>query len=199
MSTSSTMDSDVHSSQDPSPWVIRFASLIHEARDVLDVACGSGRHTRLFLSRGNNVCAVDVDQARLDALPEAPGLTRVRADLEADPWPFTGRTFTGVVVSNYLWRPLLPHLLEAVAEKGVFIYETFAQGHERIGAPRNPDHLLRPGELLDAVAGKLTVVAYEYGGVPRPRPAIVERICAIRATLSQLPGPILAGPALTDA
>lgn len=192
------MDPDVHSSQDPSPWVIRFASLVHEASEVLDVACGSGRHARLFLSRGNSVCAVDSNRSRLDELQDAPGLTKIHADLEADPWPLAGRTFTGVVVTNYLWRPLLPTLIDAVADRGVFIYETFAQGQERIGAPRNPDHLLRPGELLEAVAGKLTVVAYEYGGVPRPRPAIVERICAIRATLSQVPGPILAGPALTD-
>jgi len=194
----STMGPELRSSQDPSPWVIRFASLIHESGEVLDVACGSGRHSRLFLSRGNVVCAVDNDRARLDELHDAEGLTKVCADLEAGPWPFSGRTFTGVVVTNYLWRPLLPHLIDAVAEKGVFIYETFAQGHERIGAPRNPDHLLRPGELLGVVAGELTVVAYEYGGVPRPRPAIVERICAIRANLSQLPGPILAGPALPD-
>jgi SAM-dependent methyltransferase len=189
-----TMEHEKHLSADPSAWVIRFAALVRETGDVRDVACGNGRHTRLFLSRGNAVVAVDNDRERLAEIADAPGLTKVAADLEAEPWPFPGRTFTAVVVTNYLWRPLLPALIDAVADRGVLIYETFAQGHERIGPPRDPEHLLKPGELLETVAGKLTVVAYEFGGVPRPRPAIVERICAVRANLSQLPGQILPGP-----
>ena len=102
------------------------------------------------------------------------------ADIEAGPWPYAGRTFDGIVVANYLHRPLMPHLLDALAQPGVLIYETFALGNERYGRPSNPDYLLRPGELLEAVRGRLTVVSYEHMAVSDPRPAMVQRICATR-------------------
>jgi hypothetical protein len=70
-------------------------------------------------------------------------------------------------------------LLDAVMAKGVFIYETFAKGNERFGKPRSPDHLLEPGELLEVVRGKLRVLAYEDLIVSEPRPAVIQRICAI--------------------
>jgi len=64
------------------------------------------------------------------------------------------------VVTNYLHRPLLPAIANALAPEGILIYETFALGNERLGRPRNPDFLLRPGELLQAFA-RLTVIAFE--------------------------------------
>lgn len=146
---------------------------------VLDVACGSGRHTHFFARRGHRVVAVDVDSARVAAQCSTPGVELVRADLEAEPWPFAGRLFSGVVVTNYLHRPLLPALVTAVASGGVLIYETFARGNERFGRPSNPDYLLRPGELLDA-AGNLRVLGYEDIVIERPRPAAIQRICARR-------------------
>jgi len=83
-----------------------------------------------------------------------------------------------VVTTNYLHRPLLPALIAAVEPGGVFLYETFAQGNERFGRPSNPDFLLRPQELLEAVHGRLAVVAFEEGFVAEPRPAVIQRICA---------------------
>ena len=166
--------------QAPSPWVERFASLVAAGAPVLDVACGGGRHTRLFLARGHPVTAVDRDVSRLEPRPGTPGLTVVEADLETGgTWPLGDARFGGVVVTNYLHRPLLPALTAAVAPGGVLIYETFAAGNERFGKPRNPDHLLRPGELLKAVRGKLKVVAYDDLEVSDPRPAVVQRICAV--------------------
>ena len=165
---------------DPSPWVVRFAGLVSGGGDVLDVACGSGRHTRLFLERGHRVVAIDRDLSGIADLAEHPRLERVEADLEeGGPFPLSGRSFAAVVVANYLHRPLLPSLVAAVDATGVFVYETFSAGNERFGRPRNPDFLLRPGELLDAVRGRLRVIAYEDVVVDRPSPAAIQRVCAV--------------------
>jgi SAM-dependent methyltransferase len=174
---------------DPSPWVVRFAGIVSSGGDVLDVACGSGRHTRLFLERGHHVAAIDRDLSGIADLAEHPRLERVEANLEEGaPFPLSGRSFGGVVVANYLHRPLLPSLVAAVDADGVFIYETFSAGNERFGRPRNPDFLLRPGELLDAVRGRLRVIAYEDLVVDRPSPAAIQRVCAV--------GPNRAAPAV---
>jgi SAM-dependent methyltransferase len=166
----------------PAAWIMRFAPLIPCGRPVLDVACGAGRHARLFLERGHPVTAVDVDTGPITALRRYPGLGVVQADLESGgPWPFPGREFAGVVVTNYLWRPLFPHLIDALAPGGVLLYETFAVGHAAYGKPARPEFLLRPGELLDLVRGRLQVVAYEHGYVAEPRPSVRQRICAAKA------------------
>ncbi len=173
----------------PSPWVARFAPLI--TGDVLDVACGAGRHARFFLSRGHRVTAVDRDLSRISDLENSDGLVLHQADLEADgnssTGPLPGGRFGGVIVTNYLWRPLLPAIVAAVAEDGVLVYETFAAGNAHYGKPSNPDYLLQPGELLDAVSGQLQVVAYENGLTDDPRPAILQRICAVRQNVGQTP------------
>jgi len=161
------------------PWVARFLALVPADGAVLDVAAGGGRHARLALARGLRATAVDRDVSGLADLAAAAEV--VKADLEAGPWPFDGRRFAGVIVTNYLHRPLFPALVAAVAEGGVLIYETFAQGNEAFGKPSNPDFLLAPGELLEAVRGALTVVAYEHGQVESPRRAVIQRIAAVRA------------------
>jgi len=168
---------------EPSPWVTRFAPLIPPGGTVLDLACGSGRHTRYLLDRFHPVVALDRDISGLAARKSESGLEAIEADLEdGNPWPLAGRRFAGVVVTSYLYRPLFPALVAAVAEGGTLIYETFAVGNERFGRPSNPAFLLRPGELLDAVRGALRVVAYEDGVVEAPRQAAVQRICAVRQT-----------------
>jgi SAM-dependent methyltransferase len=169
-----------HSSLSASAWVQRFAHMIPTAGRVLDVACGGGRHARLLAGLGHAVVAVDRDETALADLATVPGIDVRIADIEDGPWPFTGESFAGVVVTNYLHRPLLPALVEAVAAGGVLIYETFAVGNERYGRPSNPDFLLRPGELLDAVRGACRVLAYEDLQVDAPKPAMVQRICARR-------------------
>lgn len=164
----------------PSGWIARFAPLVPAGGAVLDVACGTGRHAALFRARGHAVTAIDRDLSRLGPLGADPGIEAIEADLEdGGPWPLGARRFAGVIVANYLHRPLLPALTGAVANGGVLIYETFAAGNARFGRPANPDFLLRPGELL-AAAGSLTVVAYEHGIVAAPRPAVIQRICAVR-------------------
>ncbi len=138
--------------------------------------------------------AVDRDGHALEPLR---GIAKILVtDLETGPWPFGTQTFGGVVVTNYLWRPLLPHIVRAVAISGVLIYETFALGNETVGKPRNPAFLLRPGELLDAARPALRLIAYEDGFVQTPKPAYVQRICAVREPIpAQVPFASAAPPA----
>jgi len=165
----------------PSPWVERFAPWIPAGGTVLDLACGAGRHAAFLLARGHPVVAVDRDLSGLAELQDDPRLDAVQADLEdGRPFPLAGRRFAGVVVTNYLHRPILPDLVQAVAPGGVLIYETFSVDNAAFGKPSNPAFLLRPGELLEAVRGRLRVRAYEDVIVQEPRPAAVQRICAER-------------------
>ncbi|MFQ5972608.1 MAG: class I SAM-dependent methyltransferase, partial [Alphaproteobacteria bacterium] len=164
----------------PLPWVVRHAHLIPRGGPILDLACGAGRHTRFFLARGCPVTAVDIDTSGLADIAADPRLEALAADLESAPWPLRERVFAAVVATNYLWRPLFEDLVRSVATGGLLLYETFAQGNERYGRPKNPDFLLRPGELLEVVRGRLQVVAYENGLVNAPDPAVKQRLCAVR-------------------
>ena len=163
-------------SQAPSPWIVRFLPLVRGGQAALDLAAGSGRHSRLLLSHGLQVTAVDRDPHQQ---PDATGLTKVRADLEdGSPWPLGSRRFDLVVATNYLHRPILGDIIGAVAPGGLLLYETFAQGNERFGKPRNPDHLLRPGELREAVSGRLDILAFEDLELGEPNPAVIQHIAA---------------------
>jgi SAM-dependent methyltransferase len=154
-----------------SPWVTRWAALVDRG-PVLDVAAGGGRHSVLFAERGLDVVAVDREPLQVR------GVQFVHADLEdGRPWPFAGKRFAAIVVANYLHRPLFPALASSLAEGGVLIYETFMAGNERYGRPSNPAFLLRPGELLEAFRA-LTPIAFEQGYVERPKPAMIQRLCA---------------------
>lgn len=162
----------------PSPWVLRFAPMVARGGRVLDVACGTGRHARLFASLGHAVNAVDRDVSRVGKLPAL--VQMLQADIETGSWPYAGQVFAGVVVTNYLYRPLMATLIASVAPGGAFIYETFAAGNEQYGRPARPDFLLQPGELLETVRGQLQVRAYENTYVDLPKPAMVQRIVAVR-------------------
>ncbi len=169
-----------HATSLPSPWVTRFAHLVAADASLLDLACGHGRHSRFFAARGCRVLAVDRDPQALATLAGTPGVNTRCADLETGGWPFGGERFDAIVVTNYLHRPLFAHLLDALADDGVLIYETFARGNEAYGRPSNPDHLLRAGELVERIAGRLAIVAFEEGLVTEGgRSAVVQRIAAV--------------------
>lgn len=165
-----------HAGTEASAWVQRWSHLVVPGASVLDVACGSGRHLRWFAQRGCRVTGVDRDAEALAASGRVA--ETVRADIEADPWPFPGRRFDAVVVTNYLWRELLPTIVASVAEGGVLLYETFAEGNQSVGKPSNPKFLLRAGELLQAAQG-LRVVAFEDGFAEAPE-RFVQRLAAVR-------------------
>ena len=166
-----------HHAPEPSPWVTRFATAIPKAGQVLDLACGGGRHSRLLLGLGYEVLAIDRDTSRIKDLADRCEI--VTSDLEAPGSdPLGGRTFACIVVTNYLYRPLLARLPDLLLPGGLLIYETFALGNERFGKPSNPNFLLKPGELLEAVHGRLRVLAYEDLILEIPRPAALQRIAA---------------------
>ena len=168
-----------HGVEAPSRWVERWAPLIRHGT-VLDVACGRGRHARYFLARGLAVVAIDREPQ------DIPGARFILADLEdGSPWPLAGARFEGIVVTNYLHRPLLATLKDSLAENGVLIYETFMLGNERYGRPSNPAFLLRPGELLEAFRG-LRVEGVEEGPVAEPKAAVIQRLCAMRAARDKM-------------
>lgn len=156
----------LHGTEPPSAWVQRWSHLVKPGGRVLDVACGSGRHVRWFAEHQHHVTAVDVSAEALSAIHVAPAdCEKIVADLENGPWPLPNRQFDAVVVTNYLWRALLPQLITSLRPGGVLIYETFAQGNETVGKPSRPDFLLRTGELLSAFS-TLRVVAFEDGFEP---------------------------------
>ena len=163
-----------------SPWVRRFAGLVEKPGPVLDLAAGYGRYTNYFKELGYEVVAIDRNREALEAL--GPGFETIQADLEdGSPWPLAGREFPGIVVTNYLHRPLFPLLATALQPGGILIYETFGVGNERFGKPSNPEFLLRPGELLEVARRyELAVLAYECGEVSEPKRAIVQRMAAQR-------------------
>ncbi len=179
-----------HGLEAPSAWVQRWSHLVRPGGTVLDIACGRGRHLRWFAQRGHPVTGVDRAAEALSSLTGVGEL--VLADIEEGPWPLMDsgrpRLFDAVVVTNYLWRALMPTIQASLAPGGVLIYETFASGNETVGKPSRPDFLLRPGELLTAFA-ELRVIAYEDGFLNAPE-RFVQRLVAIQ------PAPSLAADAL---
>lgn len=169
------MSTPPHGTGEPSPWLQRWSHLISASGRVLDLACGHGRHMRYLQALGFQCLGLDRDTAALAAANLFGEV--LHADVEKQAWPLNGVQFDAVVVTNYLWRPLWPSILQSVKPDGVLIYETFAAGNETVGKPSNPDFLLNPGELL-AVCNNLRVVAFEDGFLPNPA-RFVQRIVAI--------------------
>jgi SAM-dependent methyltransferase len=186
----------MHGSEAVSPWVARWSHLV--PRDVaggrvLDVACGAGRHFLHFLRQNRSTAGVDVNKLAIELIAnqltaeERGRSLLVHADIENGAWPLPGEQFAGVVVTNYLWRPLLPKLLQSVAERGVLIYETFCAGNETVGKPSRPDFLLQPGELLRVCQqASFRVIAYEDGFLAQPD-RFMQRIAAVREHSSSIP------------
>ena len=177
----------------PSRWVSRFAPLVPQGK-VLDLACGGGRHSRWMASLGHTVLAVDRDAAAVKA-SAGDRIATLQFDLEASDaplhpdWPLKPASYAGIIVTNYLHRPLMPALLLSLCPGGVLIYETFAAGNGQFGKPSNPDFLLAHGELLEWVASDpgLRVIAFEDGYINEPKPAMIQRICAVRINARQAP------------
>ncbi len=182
------MTSDMPPLTPPSPWVVRWLAAVKPGGRVLDVACGRGRHIAAALSAGLSATGIDRDIAG-NAFAADSRATLIEADLETDAgWPLTGQRFDGVLVTNYLHRPILPDIVRAVSPDGVLIYETFAAGQERFGRPQRADFLLKPGELIDAVRGVLVPIAFEHGLLTGPD-RIVQRIAAVGSSHPWLAAP----------
>lgn len=174
----------------PSLWVKRFIHLITKGGRVLDLACGEGRHSVLLAKEGYSVLSVDRDLEPLKlqinrlSVETASKIELSELDLEAQTWPFGDKPiFDGVVVTNYLYRPYIGRILPLLTPGGVLIYETFALGNEQFGRPSNPNFLLKPNELLDLIGRnpEFETVSFEQGLVKSPKPASIQRICAVKS------------------
>lgn len=175
---------DIHSLAGPSAWVLRHGAKIRAGGRVLDLACGSGRHSIFLAAQGFQVLGVDKNPDALASVKDRRGIRTRQVDLEGEIWPLAGECFDGVVVTNYLYRPFLPQLLACLAPGACLIYETFMEGNEAYGKPSNPDFLLRSQELLElARQFGLQVLAYEEGYVEQPHSSVVQRLCARRGAL----------------
>ena len=168
----------------PLDWVVQHVVQIPDSGHVLDVACGGGRHTRYLLGLGYRVTAIDRDTCALSDLVGHPNLHIMEHNLEdGSTWPLVGATFDGIVVSNYLYRPLFEPLSTALSTGGVLIYQTFSDGNAAFGKPSNPDFLLKENELLDVFGLRLETIAFHQGYIGHPRPSIVQRICCRKPLL----------------
>ena len=163
----------------PSAWVQRCSDLLKPCSTILDLACGSGRHTHYLAGKGHHVTALDKNPEALWKISSSIGIRPYEFDLESGPWPFSERKFDAIVVTNYLYRPILQNIVDALSPSGILIYETFMSGNEQFGRPSNPDFLLMPNELINLVHEKLQVLLYEAGRVNDPKPALIQRICAV--------------------
>jgi SAM-dependent methyltransferase len=165
---------------------MRWCARLAPGSQVLDLACGSGRHSRALAALGHLVDAVDIDASCGDALAGAAGVRFRALDLEGRPWPFESEQFDAIVVANYLYRPTLPLLAGALRDGGLLVYETFAAGNEQFGRPSNPAFLLAPFELAACFSPLLHVLAFEDGVRERPVPARVQRLCAVKTPPARL-------------
>ncbi|MZR29024.1 class I SAM-dependent methyltransferase [Sneathiella litorea] len=161
-----------------SPWIEKYAPQIPDDKSVLDIACGGGRHSLYLLDLGHNVTAVDIDTSLIAAYQGRAGLSIVQADLEKGGWPFPVGAFSGILVVNYLWRPLFADIVTSLAPGGILLYDTFAQGNEKYGRPKNPDFLLAPEELIDSFGGELDVIDFFEGDIEIPTLASRQSIAA---------------------
>jgi SAM-dependent methyltransferase len=162
----------------PSAWVCRWVHELPVRCEVLDLACGNGRHTHYLHEHEHRVLAVDRHLGGMTEFKNIPGITLRQHDLESKSWPFPANRFGAIVVSNYLHRPLFPVLADSLRSGGLLIYETFAMGNEQFGRPRNPDFLLRPGELRAVFGGLLRILDYEELTEIRPVRAVRQRVAA---------------------
>ena len=178
-----------------SDWVKRFIHLIphHEDSCVIDLACGSGRHTLFALEQGYKVIAVDLQTQALDELKKNLAtdvqnrLEVMKIDLEQSEFPNLkiDQLVSGLIVTNYLYRPHFQSLLDLLAPGGILIYETFALGNEQFGKHSNPAFLLQKDELWQYMQSRndFSVVSFEQGYVERPKPAMIQRICAVKQNI----------------
>lgn len=164
----------------PSPWIVKNTPLIRKNGRVLDLACGTGRHAIWLAKQGYQVDALDRDATAVSSMVGMDNINVVILDIEAGDWPQSEQRYDGLVVSRYLYRPLLQTLATLLNPGGVLIYEAFMVGNERYGKPSNANFLLQPNELLEIYSPLLKVISFEQGEEQLPRPAVVQRICATR-------------------
>jgi 2-polyprenyl-3-methyl-5-hydroxy-6-metoxy-1,4-benzoquinol methylase len=139
----------------PSAWLTGNADLLRRGARILDVACGRGRHALWLAGEGFDVHAIDRNADAIAALTATASrldlhLSCAVVDLETEPPPGLGvDAYDAVIGFNYLHRPLMPRIKDAVKRGGAIFYETFTVRQAERGHPRNPAFLLKDGELAE--------------------------------------------------
>ena len=165
----------------PLPFIAKWLPDDLKAMNVLDYACGGGRHGKLAMERGAHVTFADIDLEGLSEFAINENVSLLQADLEDERrWPFKGRQYDVVIVTNYLYRPRLSDIFELVKPGGIILYRTFAQGNEVFGRPKNPEFLLQTNELHGVAQKNFSILHYEQGEVDTPNPAVIQRLVAQR-------------------
>ena len=127
---------------------------------VLDLACGRGRHSVFLSDLGYNVLSVDINKKSLNSF-DGKLIKKKAIDIEnVNNWPLGEKKFYIVIVTNFLNRKIFPLIIDSISKGGYLVYETFSEGHEKIGKPSNPEYILKPKELIK-LSNKMEFLEYE--------------------------------------
>ena len=153
---------------EPQPCAVLAQHAAHLPRQGLavDLACGRGGNALWLARRGLTVHAWDRSEAGIESLraeTSKHGLAIQAEVRDVVLKPPEAERYDALVVSYFLDRSLMPALLAAVRQGGILYYQTFLVGHPGSG-PRNPDFLLRPGELSGYCAGWQILHSLEQDG-----------------------------------
>jgi len=151
---------------------------------LLDLACGRGRHSLALARAGLPTISIDRNFDSLRELRTAAKalhveIHTVRADLESPSViPVRTQSCGAVLVFRYLHRPLSREISRILVPGGLLVYETFTTAHVEFSyGPRNPSHLLEPGELPGLFLDFEVLEHWE--GVRRsPQPAALGQLVA---------------------
>jgi SAM-dependent methyltransferase len=169
----------------PSSLLVKFSHLFTQSAisgPILDLACGTCRNGILLSTRDFPVVCCDKSRESLDAAEQFAStlgldVTLWELDLErGTDNPFPEDTFGGILVFRYLHRPLIPCIRKALRPGGILIYETYTVEHAKFGKPGNPDHLLKPGELMDWFGDWEIIHSFE-GIQEDPVRAVAQIVC----------------------
>ena len=151
-----------------SKWIFNQidALQIKKKINLLDFASGNGRNSIPLSNKNFIVTAIDKDQEKLNKYENYDNINTIPFDLETEEeWPLPREYFDVIIVVNYLYRPKIKKLIDLLKKDGFLFYETFSFGNEKYGSPKNPDFLLKDGELLDFFQNELVPLSFYNGKI----------------------------------
>ena len=165
--------------QEPSKWImeqIESINIVKNNINILDFASGYGRHSVKLANEGKYVTCIDKDQEKLNFYKDLTNIQAICFDLENNnKWPLKHQGYDIVIVTNYLYRPKIKDLANLVNKNGYLLYETFSEGNERYGRPKNSNYLLKERELIDLFENTFDVIDYFNGFTKEPKESYIQR------------------------
>ena len=144
--------------------------------NLLDFASGNGRNCIPLSNKNVFVTAIDKDQNKLNKYKNLNKINTICFDLESkQKWPLVKENYDVIIVVNYLYRPKIKKLITLLKKGGFLFYETFSIGNEKYGSPKNPNFLLKDGELLNIFGDKLLPLSFYDGHTDFGKIAIKQR------------------------